>query len=90
MTYYNKAYLAEIIALITGLARVEPSFRKPSGAIAFAIAVGITGSTFEELGWRGIALPALQKCYSALISSLILGLAWGIWHLPERSFYAST
>ena len=27
----------------------------------------------EEIGWRGIALPALQKRYSPIISSTILG-----------------
>jgi uncharacterized protein len=36
----------------------------------------------EELGWRGYALPNLQKSLSALSSSLIIGLAWGIWHIP--------
>ncbi len=34
----------------------------------------------EEFGWRGFALPRLLKKYSALTSSLILGLIWGGWH----------
>jgi membrane protease YdiL (CAAX protease family) len=36
----------------------------------------------EETAWRGFALPRLQKKFSALNSSLILGLFWGFWHLP--------
>jgi membrane protease YdiL (CAAX protease family) len=36
----------------------------------------------EELGWRGYVLDRLQEKNSALVSSLILGLVWSLWHLP--------
>jgi membrane protease YdiL (CAAX protease family) len=38
---------------------------------------------FEEIGWRGFALPHLQRRYSALVSSLIIGLVWAFWHFPN-------
>ncbi len=36
----------------------------------------------EEYGWRGFLLPRLLEKYSVLHSSIILGLIWGVWHLP--------
>lgn len=36
----------------------------------------------EELGWRGYVLDRLQEKHNALISSLILGIVWSLWHLP--------
>lgn len=36
----------------------------------------------EELGWRGYVLDRLQEQRSALVSSLILGVVWSLWHLP--------
>ncbi len=38
--------------------------------------------TNEEPGWRGFALSKLQLKFSPLVASLILGLIWGLWHLP--------
>jgi membrane protease YdiL (CAAX protease family) len=43
----------------------------------------------EELGWRGFALPRLQKNNSALGATLILAVCWAFWHLPAF-FYQDT
>ena len=36
----------------------------------------------EELGWRGILQPLLDKKYTYWQSNLIVGSIWGIWYLP--------
>jgi membrane protease YdiL (CAAX protease family) len=40
------------------------------------------GGGLEEPGWRGFALPLLQRRHSPLRSSLILSVIWAVWHLP--------
>ncbi len=37
----------------------------------------------EEIGWRGYVLPRLQIQHNALVSSLIVGVIWSLWHLPK-------
>lgn len=37
----------------------------------------------EETGWRGFALPRLQKGRSALTATMILAGFWALWHLPQ-------
>jgi len=41
----------------------------------------LLGCIAEEIGWRGFLLHNLQKRYTPFVSSLIVGLLWGIWHL---------
>lgn len=36
----------------------------------------------EEIGWRGFLLPRLQHRFGILTSALIIGVVWGLWHLP--------
>jgi membrane protease YdiL (CAAX protease family) len=41
----------------------------------------IIGSIGEEIGWRGFLQPLLEYKYSKFVSSLIVGLIWGLWHI---------
>jgi len=51
----------------------------------FPLALVLTfflGGGQEELGWRGLAQPALQAGVSALSASLLVGVVWFVWHVP--------
>jgi membrane protease YdiL (CAAX protease family) len=51
----------------------------PSLTIGFVcLLIGCIG---EEIGWRGFLLPALNRNYPLIISSVFVGVLWGAWHL---------
>ena len=38
--------------------------------------------TIEEFGWRGVALPLLQRKMAPFWAGLIVGVIWAVWHTP--------
>ena len=54
------------------------SYQAVIAALAFTLILG----PVEEFGWRGLALPLLQRRFAPIWSGLILGFIWGVWHLP--------
>ncbi len=47
-----------------------------------ALLLGAIKGPIEEFGWRGFALPLLQRRFAPIWASLIVGSIWGFWHLP--------
>jgi membrane protease YdiL (CAAX protease family) len=52
------------------------------GAAGYFLFNFFTFGIGEETGWRGFALPALQKKFSALGATLLLAVGWACWHIP--------
>jgi membrane protease YdiL (CAAX protease family) len=85
-----------IMAALLALSLVSPEYLprifttgdRPA-LLLMGIAVGLTAGIFEELGWTGFAIPTLLRLrYGVLSSGLVVGVLWGLWHLPVN-FWAS-
>lgn len=77
-------YIMSIMAIVTiGVSSMEFNSQLPLYLvpIVFLQAVFIYGGE-EELGWRGIMQPILEKKYKFSIATVITGVVWGIWHIP--------
>jgi membrane protease YdiL (CAAX protease family) len=53
----------------------------PRFHFVLGVVTGLAAGFFEELGWTGFATPQLRRHYSVLLTGIIIGLAWGLWHL---------
>lgn len=76
-------------ALITGVlftlrALVSPVFSPH--LMIFGLFYGVVPGFLEEIGWTGYVFPKLQTRHNSLTASLILGVLWGMWHLPVIDF----
>jgi uncharacterized protein len=91
-TWYVMALLGPfVLAAVTAALTVATGAPAPNiGAypdwlgisVALLSTIIIVG-LFEEVGWRGFALPRLQRRLDALWAALVLGVIWAPWHLPE-------
>ena len=90
LVWYLVAVLGPVVIFVTGqvltklMGLTVESAAVPSDSFLFVVVIltVILSNTSEEIGWRGFALPYLQKRYNALLSALIVGLLWSLWHLP--------
>lgn len=92
--WYLVAVFGTAISLFGGIAvyvalgnpmPVLPASKYPLPFVAYAFAVGIVlGILFntEEIAWRGVMLPHLQKKYTALAAALLMGIPETLFHLP--------
>ena len=66
------------------LAGRDPWEPTHAGGVALlqALALMAVLGPVEEFGWRGLALPLLQRRMAPLWAGTLLGVVWAGWHLP--------
>ena len=90
--WYLFAFLTPLVLMVTAiwldvaLGGVMPAFMQagkiPIAIANFGLVLLVGGSLGEEFGWRGFLTPALLARMNWRSVSLIVGVIWGIWHLP--------
>ena len=61
------------------------------GLLVMGIVMGLVVGFFEEIGWTGFAVPRIRQRYGIPATGILVGLLWGLWHLPpfSGSIYSS-
>lgn len=67
---------------IAGFTGLTPAFFI-SYPLYFAAVFIAGGPLGEEPGWRGFALPEMQRLFGPLKGTFLLGIIWTGWHLPD-------
>ena len=72
-------------SLIKGGPLLAPVPPEGVGAMVALMFIMLFLGPMEEFGWRGVAQPLLQRHVTPFWAGVIIGAAWGVWHLP--AFY---
>ena len=72
----------EWIAVWTSHGTLTVAALEPATKAFILFPTMIIGGGLEELGWRGIAQPEIERCCPRLTATLIVGATWALWHLP--------
>ena len=75
--------LAAVALSLVGQALLIGPLRWPDPAlVSMALVWPVLAALGEEPGWRGVLLPQLVSRFGLLPAALVVGIVWGLWHLP--------
>jgi len=90
--WFVLAFLAPPVLMVCALAvnatlvgefpTLPASGHIPLAIANFGLVLLIGGPLGEEFGWRGYLMPAMTAKLNWRAASLLIGVVWGVWHLP--------
>ncbi|MEZ4384028.1 MAG: CPBP family glutamic-type intramembrane protease [Nannocystaceae bacterium] len=76
---------AVLMILAQGAPEFSPAILNVDAPVTFllsGLAAGVAVGLFEEIGWSGFAIPRMLARRGPLGVGLVVGVLWGLWHLP--------
>lgn len=71
-----------IVSVLLQAAFVGPLKVPDAALLGMALVWPIMAALGEEFGWRGVLLPRLAAAWGLLPAAIVVGIIWGVWHLP--------
>ena len=75
-------YLGAMGAFVLAGGEFDRAGVLPAAAIPAVVFATFVRGGLEEPGWRGLALPVLQRRIGAFRASIAIGVVWALWHVP--------
>jgi hypothetical protein len=69
-------------ALLNGTPVSELLVLDPLGQVVLITGFMLFLGPVEEFGWRGVALPLMQRAMTPVWAGAIVGFVWAFWHIP--------
>ena len=82
MVLGGSTFIAWIVPEFFGESRIQTYLPSVYIFPIYLILMVFLGGGQEEIGWRGYIMPYLERKFGLIFGGLILGIIWGIWHLP--------
>jgi membrane protease YdiL (CAAX protease family) len=67
---------------LAGMDQLRSLIANPAAIPLTAFISFLSGPWAEEFGWRGYALDRIINRFGVLPGTIVLGVIWGVWHLP--------
>lgn len=74
--------LSLLVLRVLGLRPAIATDPNPLSLLLMSIGLGMIVPIGEEPGWTGFATPEWRKRFGVLATGVLMGLLWGLWHLP--------